>query len=384
MTCHALRRQILLLSSALLLFACGGSGGQHVAADSPAATAEVRYAKGFTIVDHAGYKEVKIASHAAGSRDTLEYLLLPAGAAVPGGHPGARVIRVPVKSMVVTGSPQIAEAAFAGVAGRIVGVGSGQYVFDSLVREGLRTGRVRQVEAEDDLNNELLISLRPDVVITMTNPDAGGSRYRTLLQAGIPVLPDADWLETTPLGKAEWVKLIGALTGREDIVNPKFDSIAAAYQRLASIGRSAPQRPSVILEMPFKGTWYLPAGGSFMAAFLRDAGADYHWAGTKGEGSLALEFEAVAPEALKADYWLDIGAVDSKKEILARDPRFAAFHAFRTGALFNYNRRVNDAGSNDYWESGVVNPQLVLGDLIRILHPGLLPPDTLVYYKQLK
>ena len=121
-----------------------------------------------------------------------------------------------------------------------------------------------------------------------------------------------------------------------------------------------------------------------MAQFLRDAGAGYHWSNSKGTGSLPLSFESVAPEALTADFWLNVGYVDSKKDILAKDTRYGSFHAFRTGAVYNNNNRTNDLGSNDYWESGAVNPQLVLADLIRILHPGLLPADSLVYYKQLK
>ena len=92
----------------------------------------------------------------------------------------------------------------------------------------------------------------------------------------------------------------------------------------------------------------------------------------------------MAPEALTADYWLNVGYVDSKKDITAKDVRYGSFHAFKTGAVYNFNKKVNDLGSNDYWESGAVNPQLVLADLIRILHPGLLPKDTLVYYKQLQ
>jgi iron complex transport system substrate-binding protein len=314
----------------------------------------------------------------------LDYLLLPEGKPVPAGHVHTQVIRTPVRSMVVMGSPQIAEANFAGVADRITGIGEGQYVVNPLVREGLRSGRVRPVGLEASLNDELLISLRPGVVMTMSNPDAAAGQYRTLKDAGIPVVPNADWLETTPLGKAEWVKLIGALTDREEYVNRKFDSIEQVYLRLAALGRAASVKPSVIVEMPFKGTWYLPAGGSYMGAFLRDAGASYHWSDTKGVGSLALSFETVAPEALKADFWLNIGDVNSKRDILAQDRRYGEFRAFKTGALYDYNKRVNDRGTNDYWESGVVRPQQVLADMIRILHPDLLPTDTLVYYKQLK
>jgi iron complex transport system substrate-binding protein len=355
---------------------------------APAAASQagprINYARGFTIDYFDHYKEVKILNHSAGSTDTLDYLLLPAGIPAPPGHAHAQVIRIPVQSMIVTGSTHIAQADFAGVADRITGVGNGQYVICPVVREGLRTGRVRQVGVEGSMNNELAISMRPGFIMTMTNPDAAFGEYKTLMDAGIPILPNADWLETTPLGKAEWVKLMGALTDREDVVDKKFDSVAQVYRRLAAIGNAAAAKPSAITGMPFKGTWYTPAGGSFIAQFLRDAGASYHWSETQGTGSLALSFETVAPVALTADFWLDAGDANSKKEILSLDSRYGAFRAFRSDAIYTYNRRVNAAGSSDYWESGSVNPQWVLADLIRILHPGVLPPDTLIYYKQIK
>ena len=116
---------------------------------------------------------------------------------------------------------------------------------------------------------------------------------------------------------------------------------------------------------------------------LQDAATSYAWSGVKGKGNLHLDFERVAPVALQADFWLNVGYVDSRADIAARDVRYKAFRPFRQGTIFNNNKRVNDLGANDYWESGAVNPHLLLADLIRILHPELLPDHELVYYKQL-
>ncbi|HXB32252.1 MAG TPA: hypothetical protein VNV35_02470, partial [Puia sp.] len=162
----------------ILLFSCGRSdrriaepGAAPAAAPAsesapaPAAAtpakSRIRYARNFTIDYFDRYKEVKILNHSAASPDTLDFLLLPAGVPVPEGHAQAQVIRIPVQSMIASGSTQIAQADFAGVANRISGVGNGQYVVNPLVREGLRSGRVRQVGLESDLNNELVISMRP-------------------------------------------------------------------------------------------------------------------------------------------------------------------------------------------------------------------------------
>jgi len=344
----------------------------------------LNFAHGFRIDYYDGYREVSIVNRMAGKTDTLRYLLVDSGVAAPTNRPGIPVITTPVRQFVVQSSVHVALADFAGVADRISGLGSFQYINSPIVREGIRAGKVKETGVDSRINSELVISMHPGVLIAMTNPDAAFGQYKPLMDAGIPVMPDAEWLETTPLGRAEWVKLIGALVDREDSVAKKFDSVVRAYERLAAIGSAAKEKPTVIVNMPFKGTWYLPAGGNYQTQLLRDAGAAYPWADTKGTNSLSLTFEAVAPVALKADYWLNIGYVDSKNDILARDPRYSGFHAFQTGALYNYNKQVNDLGSNDYWESGIVNPQLILADLIRILHPGLLPQDTLHYYKPLK
>jgi iron complex transport system substrate-binding protein len=357
----------------------GGDSSKDKQGPSP-----IRYAHGFRIDRRLGYREVSILNRAAGRSDTLRYLLVDSGQAAPADRPGIPVIHTPVRTMVVLASAHIGLAEFAGAADRIAGLGNLQYVSSPVVRAGIRAGRVRQVGVDGSTNNELVIAMHPGVMITSTNPDAAFGQYQTISEAGIPVVPDAEWLETTPLGRAEWVKLIGALIDNEEEVGKKFDSVERAYRQLAEIGSSAKTRPSVIIDMPWKGTWYTPAGENYMAQLLRDAGASYNWSETKGIGSLALNVEAVIPVALKAEYWLNVGNVNSRKDIEAMDPRFAQFRAFQTDSIYNFNKRVNDIGSNDFWESGLANPQLILADVIRILHPGMLPPDSLYYYKQLK
>jgi iron complex transport system substrate-binding protein len=382
---HSSRVFAFLSVAALLAAGCGQPDNNHNAQTQPIkASMPLRYAHGFHIDYYDGYREVSIVNHTAGTIDTLHYLLVDEGVKPPADRPGIPVITTPVKQFAVQSSANAALLEFVGVADRITGLGSFQYIYSPVVREGMRTGRVKETGIDSRINNELLISMHPGVLISMTNPDASFGLYKTLIDAGIPVMPDGEWLETSPLGRAEWVKLIGALVDKEDSINRRFDSVAAQYTRLAAIGSQAAEKPTVILNMPFKGTWYLPGGEGYEARLLKDAGASYPWADTKGSNSVGLNFEAVAPVALKADFWLNPGYVNSLKDITARDSRYSGFHAFQTDAVYNFNKRTNDIGSNDYWETGVVNPQLVLADLIRILHPGLLPQDTLFFYKQLK
>lgn len=383
---YSIYKSLFFLAGIVLVIAgCGHQEGGSTASDHhPVKQMPLHYAHGFRIDYYQGYREVSVVNMMAGKTDTLHFLLVDSGVTAPADRPGIPVIVTPVRQFVVQSSVHVALANFVGVADRITGLGNFQYINSPVVRARIKAGKVKEIGIDSRINNELVISMHPAVLIAMTNPDAAFGQYKSLRDAGVPVLPDAEWLETTPLGRAEWVKLIGALVDREDLVAAKFDSVARAYDQLAAIGSAAKDKPTVIVNMPFKGTWYMPAGGNYQTQFLRDAGATYPWVDTKGTNSLGLTFEAVAPVALKADFWLNQGYVDSKNDLLAKDPRYSGFHAFQTDALYNFNKRTNDLGSNDYWESGIVSPHLILADLIRILHPGLLPQDTLYYYKQLK
>jgi iron complex transport system substrate-binding protein len=388
---HPCRLIVPALLSLLPFVSCRQGGRKEGPASVPSGgnenvltKATIQYAHGFSIDYHDHFKLVRVLNKLASGMDTLRYLLVQDGYPVPSGYPGTQLIHIPVKTIVGMSSMHVALADFAGVADRITGMGSLAYISSPEVRKNAKAGKVAEVGLDGNMNNELIISMNPGVLIAMGNPDAGFGRYKTLTDAGIPVLLNAEWLESTPLGRAEWVKLMAALVNKEDLVNKKFDSIAQAYNALARLGSGATGKPHVIIGIPFKDSWYVPAGESYMGRFLRDAGAGYKWADSKGTGSLSLNFEAVAPEALTADYWLNVGYVDSKKDIVAKDPRYGAFRSFLTDKVYNNNKLTNDQGSNDYWESGGVNPQLVLADMIKILHPELLPGHQLVYYKQLK
>ncbi|MCX2477870.1 ABC transporter substrate-binding protein [Pedobacter sp. MC2016-15] len=372
-----------LLAFLLLSSSCRQATNHKQHHSAKTGSAEIKYAKGFAIDYYDGYKLVSVYSGFGPTADTAQYVLLAKGAKAPEGFPKSQLISIPVKRLVAMSSTHVAQADFAGVSDDIIGLGSFKYISSAVVRKNIAAGKVRDVGVDGTMNDEMLISMKPGLVIVMGNPDAKYSKYETLTRAGVPVMLNSEWLETSPLGRAEWVKVMAALTNTEDVVDQKFDAIEKEYHRLAEIGRHAKDKPTLISGMPFKGVWNVPDGDSYMAEFYKDAGTNYKWRNVKGKGSLALNFETVAPEALKADYWLNVGYVDSKKDIRATDVRYADFKPFKTGKIFNYNKRVNDLGSNDYWESGSVSPHLILADLIRILHPELLPQHQLFYYKQL-
>ncbi|OUJ76320.1 ABC transporter substrate-binding protein [Hymenobacter crusticola] len=343
----------------------------------------VKYAKGFSIQYVGNYKVVKILNPFKDHTDTARYVLVPRGQAHPAGYGSSPVIEIPIRTLVSTSSMHVALADFLNADEVLVGLGSLRYASAPAVRKRIAEGKIKAF-GENTLNEEQLIARHPDLVMTMGSPGAPVERFRTLAEAGVPVLVNSEWVEITPLARAEWVKLLAALLDKEAVANQKFAAVEAEYQRLAALTRPVATRPQVLTGLPFKDTWYMPDGESYTAQFFRDAGGAYHWDKERAAGSLALAFEAVYPVALTADCWVNTGTATTKAEILAQDARYADFQPFKTGAVYNNNKRTDAQGSNDYWESGAVHPEVILADLIKILHPELLPRHELVYYKQLK
>ncbi|WP_324674846.1 ABC transporter substrate-binding protein [Hymenobacter sp. GOD-10R] len=343
----------------------------------------IKYAKGFTIQYVGNYKIVKILNPFKDHTDTACYVLVPRGQSRPAGYGSSSVIETPIRTLVGTSSMHIALADFLNADDVLVGLGSLQYASAPAVRKRIAEGKIKAF-GENSLNEEQLIAQHPDLVMTMGSPGAPVERFHTLAAAGVPVMVNSEWVETTPLARAEWVKLLATLLNKEAVVNQKFAKVEAEYQRLTALTRRVTKRPQVLTGLPFKDTWYMPDGESYTAQFFRDAGGAYHWDQERAAGSLALAFEAVYPVALTADCWVNTGTANTKAEILAQDARYADFQPFKTGAVYNNNKRTDGHGSNDYWESGAVHPEVILADLIKILHPELLPQHELVYYKQLK
>jgi len=341
----------------------------------------LRYARGFDLAYFEGFKMLYLYQ----GSDTSLYYLLPEGKTRPEAYPEAKVIHIPLQSLVALSTTHVALADFAGVDSIIVGLDHAQYVYDPGVRSRIEAGEVTAVGISGNLNQEMVIALQPDLLMVSGMPGVDLQKYRTVIDSGIPVLINTEWMEETPLGKAEWVKLMAALTNQEKSVNQKFDSVAAAYQQIARLSKQVTQKPAVISGSPFQGSWYVPGAQSYRAKLFAEAGADWPWQNDSSAVSLAVAFEQMYAYGQEADVWVNPGTVRSLDELAARDSRFADFKAVQTGQVYNNNRRMSPNGEgNDYYESGVVNPHLILADLTHIFHPELLPDHQLHYYQKLK
>lgn len=341
----------------------------------------VEYAEGFRLQYREEYKLLEVLNPYQDRTDTLRYALVPRRS-TPDIPSDFQKIEVPVRSVIATSTTHVALTSALQANGILSAMVGAEYVYNAQVRQRVREGDIVSLP-QGEFNKEIALSLDPDLVMVSAGQSSQMNDYRVLLDSGIPVLMNADWLETTPLGKAEWIKVMGALLERSTMADSIFSRVESRYDALLDKVENVEQRPLVINNLPYKGAWFVSAGNSFTARYLRDAKAEYPWFPKEGTGGLRLNFESVYEVGLRADVWLNPGAARSIEEIVGQDPRFKAFQPVKTGRVYNNNRRLRSSGGNDYWEKGVVRPDLVLADLIRILHPSVLPDHELYFYRKL-
>ena len=226
--------------------------------------------------------------------------------------------------------------------------------------------RERITDIGDDMqpSMEQILLLNPDLVILYTY--AQGDPIPAQVEAlGIPILYCNEWTETTPLARAEWIRVFGAVFGCSTKADSIYASVRDAYAQL-KVDSLKFKGKSIMSGMSWRGTWYVPAGGTFMGHLFRDAGAQYKYEDNPSTSSLPLTMEQAIQDFAQADVWVGCEA-NSLKELEAIDKKHTWFKAFQTGQVYNFRRRALPSGANDFWESGTVHPERILQDLQHIL-----------------
>lgn len=343
------------------------------------------YAKGFTVSYQKHYKVVSVRNAWKDAKTQFQYVLVQCGTPIPSGFAPEQIVQIPVQSIVVMSTTHLPYLQQLGVIDRIKGVSDFKQINTPSVLERIKTKQIAEVGSNQSVNVEKILDLAPELITTYGTGNPQTDAHPKLLEAGLKVAIVAEYMESSPLGRAEWLKFMSLFFNREAKAEQAFERMATKYNAIAQTAKQATRKPSVFAGFDNKGTWYAPGGDSYAAKFLEDAGANYLWQDDRSTGSLNLSFEKVFDRANQAEYWLNGSQQwNSLKDVVASDDRYQGFAAVRSGKLFTPTARVNATGGNDYWESGMANPDVVLADLVRIFHPELLPDHQLVYYRQLK
>lgn len=318
-----------------------------------------------------------------GATTPFKYLLYPKGTRPPAAHPEAIRVPVPLEHVLSSGSVDVAFMAALEATDRIVGMSGGAYVYDSTIQTRLQTGEIADLGQHQALNYERAVSLQPDAAFIYSIGDQ--SIYQKYQELGIPAILLSDFMEETPLGRAEWVVFMGYLLGKSEEAYAYYNKIATHYRTLQQQAKLQSYQPTVFTGAVYKGTWYIAGGKSFMAQLIRDAGGKYLWENNTEVSGVPLDFEAVYAKALEADIWINQSHFQTQNDLLAAEDRYKDFKAVQNSQLYNYYKRANAQGGSDIFESAIVRPDRVLEDLMHLFQVPVkgLDETTLYYYAPL-
>ena len=371
----------LALFSLSGLSACGDASVHRKSAANDGDEYVPQHAKGFEIRANGDTVFLKVFNPwQFASNVEFEYVLVPDAP-----KNDMRRIKIPVQKVVCMSTTHVAFVSALERTNAICGVSGIKHVSDSTIRKMYAEKKLFDPGYDAGLSYELLYSLHPDLVFAYGVKGEFAIVEKKLNELGVKVVYIGEYLEDTPLGKAEWLIPMSLFFGEREKAEKLFAEIKSDYELAKkTVAEADEPKPKVMLNMPFKDVWYLPGNKGYMAEFLRDAGGDYVYSDYDERESYPASIEKAYSLAQQAEFWLIGDPATSLNRIRHTDPRLAEIPAFGKGKVYNNNRRVNEFGGNDFWESGAVKPNLILRDLIKIFHPGLLPNHEFYYYEQLK
>ncbi len=361
----------------LLMFftvACGGTGPQSQL--NALGKEEVRYAKGFTLSYFDGYTVADVINPWDTTKLLHRYILVDKAGDLPDSLPQGTVVRVPVESVVPATSVHSSLLKALGCVDNIVGVCDPQYISIPEIREGVENGTIVDIGKSYMPNVEKLVLCRPEIIIM---PPFENQGYGGVEKTDIPIVECASYMELQPLGQAEWIKFHAAFYGKQQLADSLFNEMEQRYIAVKEMAQEAEGKPVLLPEKQFGQVWYVPGGGSYAANLYKDAGAFYPWKADSSRGSLALSFEGVYEVASDADIWLirynDAEYDMTYESLKSENPLYELLKPFKEKKVY-----VCNTAKVPYYETAQLQPDIVLKDLVKILHPELLPDYTPYYY----
>ncbi|MDP2454588.1 MULTISPECIES: ABC transporter substrate-binding protein [unclassified Kaistella] len=290
--------------------------------------------------------------------------------------------KLPYKKVILLNASLVGYFTELNLEQNIIGISSPEYVYSEKVHQLIDEGKIENVGNEQKYNLEKIIALKPDVIFTNYIASFENT-YDLIKKNGIEIIFLDEYLEQNPLEKSKYLLVFGELFNNEKKAISKLEKIRKSYDSLKTLAKTAADKPIVLANEMYGSQWFLPGGKSNLAQFISDANATYINADNNDTKAIPMSFEEVFAKGQKAEYWVNIGNHENKKELLQINPNYTKFPVFNSGKLYTITGRTNGK-SNDYFESGVVRADIVLKDYLKIFHPELLPNYQLTYLRELK
>ena len=353
-------KEIIIIFCALFLASCGGASTQKREFEQ---VYSPKYAHGFDIATDGTEIFLRIFNPFQGRGASVAEIALSQTA----------------RRIVCMSSSHVAFLDRLDAADRVVGVSGLRFV----TSPNIDPAKVRDVGYDSNLNYEVIASLRPDIVLLYGITGENATISAKFDELRIPYAYLGEHTEVTPLAKSEWLVAFGYLCGLEERAIREFEAIAERYESLRAMTAECTTRPSVMFNTPYRDVWYVPSDDSYMVSLVADAGGCYVCAGDSSHMSRPIDIETAYAKVSEADFWFNTNQTASLAELRATYPRFADTRVVRQAKVYNNIARTNAAGGSDFWESGVVCADVVLRDMIEILHPEVLEHE-LYYYIRLQ
>jgi iron complex transport system substrate-binding protein len=341
----------------------------------------LKYAKGFSITDFGTHKILEIKN--PWTNADISYSFTLTSNKLYQDEKNRDALITPLKKIVVTSTTHLPALELLNVEDALIGFPGTTYISSKTIRQRVDKGFIRELGKNENINTEILLELNPEVVIAF-GIDDNNKTLETIKKSEIPVIFNGDWVEDSPLARAEWIKFFGVLFDKEKKADSIFNRIEANYLDAKKIASKVLKKPTVLSGALHKDIWYLPNGNSTEAQLLKDANTNYLWSNSKGTGSLTLNFETVFEIAKYADFWFSPSNYSSLEILEKANSHYASFKAFQNKAIYSFNNTQGESGGNLYYELGMTRPDIVLKDIIKICHPELLQNYEPFFFKPLK
>ena len=373
-----------IVTLVLLLSACGGGSRTSSHSETPVDTVKFSYAENIRILKFKDYTKVELRNPWDTLKTLHTYILTDRDNTNTSNLPEGTIVRTPLSNAIVYSSVHNSLLAETGAIKSIAGVCDIQYIKHPQIKEmyegGFIGGFIADCGSSMSPDIEKIIDLNADAVLLSPFENSGG--YGRIESIGIPIIECADYMETSPLGRAEWMKFYGLLTGKEEETDSLFRKIEKQYLTLKHMTKDVHDRPTVITELKYSSAWYVPGGRSTMARMINDAGGDYIFSYTKESGSVPMSFETVLDKGQKADFWLIKYNQKQDKtysELKNDYSPYTNFDAWKNKRIFGCNTSYVN-----FYEETPFHPETLLRDLIIIFHPEIMKNEKTQYYTELK
>jgi iron complex transport system substrate-binding protein len=370
-------KRLLIFNSLFLIISCSNNSNSTTELLNDYNTVNLELAQGFSIKQNKDGFVLSVSNTFKGNNNYNTYNLSRNNSL---NKPNC--IKIPVTKVICLSATHIGFIDVLNNLDKVKGISGKHYLYNATVLEKVKNKEIIDIGAEGNFDYEKILSLKPDVIFVFGIDQKSLTYINKLQNLGINTILIGEYMENTPLGKTEWIKFFSCFFDSLESGTSYFNKISASYNNLKdSIKNIKITKPTIINGLPYNGIWYVPGGNSFMANFMKDAGADYSWVKNNETAGTPFSLEKIYENAENFDFWLNPDLATSLNQLKKIEPRATLFKAFNNKNVYTNTKKTTPEGGNDYWETGTVHPEIILNDLIHIFHNN--SNDSLFYFKKL-